>query len=102
MIRGLQITLTGEELSRRIGERIRVHEVAIAALDTRLEQRRGDQDFDVRAEDGFKTVVELANERQQYLDRVVPLTLIRNNLINEETYALSRADLQAAELIGSA
>src|SRR5918995_1749610 len=67
MIRGLQITLTGEELSRRIGERIRVHEIAISALDARLEQRRGDQEFDVRAEDGFKTVGELEKERQQYL-----------------------------------
>jgi|SRR5918993_6128080 hypothetical protein len=67
MIRGLQITRTGEELSRRIGERIRVHEIAISALDARLEQRRGDQEFDVRAEDGFKTVGELEKERQQYL-----------------------------------
>lgn len=102
MIRGLQITLSGEELSRRIGERIRVHEIAISALDVRLAQRRRDQPFDVRAEDGFKTVGELENERQQYLDRVTPLTLIRNNLIEGEVYALSRADLQAAELIGSA
>jgi hypothetical protein len=102
MIRGLQITLSGEELRRRIGDRIRVHESAIAALDTRLEQRRGDQEFDVRAEDGFKTISELHSERQQYLDRVVPLTLIRNNLIAGETYALSRRDLQAAELIASA
>ena len=102
MIRGLQITLSGEGLSRRIGERIHVHEAAIAVLDARLEQRRGDQEFDVRAEDGFKTVAELQSERQQYLDRVIPLTLIRNNLVESEVYALSRADLQAAELIASA
>jgi hypothetical protein len=102
MIRGLQITLTSEELSRRIGERIRVHEVAISALDTRLAERRGDQPFDVRAEDGFKTVGELEKERQQYLDRVTPLTLIRSSLIEREVYSLNRADLQAAELIGSA
>jgi hypothetical protein len=38
----------------------------------------GDQEFDVRAEDGFKTVDELRNERQQYVDRVVPRTMIRN------------------------
>ena len=67
MIRGLQIVLSGDELSGRIGERIRAHEMAIAALDARLAQRRGDQEFDVRAEDGFKTVGELENERQQYL-----------------------------------
>lgn len=102
MIRGLQITLSGEELSRRIGERIQVHERAIAALDARLEQRQGDQEFDVHAEDGFKTVGELEAERQRCLDRVIPLTLIRNNLIAGEVYALSRADLQAAELIASA
>ena len=76
--------------------------MAISALDARLAQRRGDQEFDVRAEDGFKTVGELQSERQQYLDRVTPLTLIRNNLVEGEVYALSRADLQAAELIASA
>ena len=101
MIRGLQITLSGEELSRRIGERIRVHEGVFAALDARLAERQSDQPFDVRAEDGFKTVGELENERQQCLDRVTPLTLIRNNLIEGEVYALSRADLHAADLIGS-
>ena len=33
---------------------------------------------------------------------MIPLTLIRHNLLEGELYALSRADLQAAELIGSA
>jgi hypothetical protein len=100
MIKGLQITLSGEELSQRITERILVHESAVAALDARLAQRHGDQPFDVRPEDGFKTVGELENERQQYIDRVKPLRLIRDSLVGGEMYALSRMDLQAAELIG--
>jgi hypothetical protein len=61
-------------------QRIRVHETAIAAVDARLAQRQGDQPFDVRAEDAFKTVGDLEAERQQYLDRVIPLTLIRTIL----------------------
>ena len=44
MIRGLQITLSGEELSRRIGERIRIHEVA----DTRVRDPRVLNATDVR------------------------------------------------------
>lgn len=98
MIRGLEISLSGEELGRRMTERIRAHEMAISSLDARLALRREDQEFG-QAEDGSKTVGELEKERQQYVDRVTPLTLIRNNLIKGETYALNRADLQAAELI---
>jgi hypothetical protein len=66
MIRGLQITIRGEELSHRIAERIRMHEVTTSALDMRIKQREGDQPFDVRPEDGFKTLGELENERQHY------------------------------------
>jgi hypothetical protein len=99
MIRGLQITIRGEELSDRIAERIRMHEAAISALDTRIEQRKGDQPFDVRSEDGFKTPGDLQHERQQYRDRVLCLTLLRDNLIDGEVYALDRADLRLADLV---
>jgi hypothetical protein len=101
MIRGLQITIRGSELSDRIAERIRMLEATISALDARITQREGDQPFDVRAEDGFKTLGELENERQDYRDRVCCLTLLRDNVAREEMYALDKRDLRLAELIST-
>jgi hypothetical protein len=99
MITGLQITIRGEELSRSLAERIRVHEATISALDVRISRRQGDQPFDIRPDDGFKTLGELVNEREHYRGRVLQLTLLRDNLVPGEVYALSRTDLRLAELI---
>ena len=71
----------------------------MSALDTRINQRKGDQPFDVREEDGFKTLGELESERQHYRDRVSQLALLRDSLVARELYALGRADLRLAELI---
>jgi hypothetical protein len=101
MVRGLQITLRGEELGRRIAERIRVHEAAVSALDDRIKRREGDAPFDIRPEDHFKTLGDLQSERQRYRDRVTQLTLLRDNLAPAEVYALSHADLRLAELVSS-
>jgi hypothetical protein len=101
MIRGLQITIRGEDLSSRIGERIRVHAARVTALEIRIKQRQGDQLVDVRAEDDFKTLGELENERQHYRDRMLCLTLLRDHVIAAELYALDRADLRLAELIST-
>jgi hypothetical protein len=95
----IKITIRGEELSNRIAERIRMHEATISALDTRISQREGDQPFDVRPEDGFKTLGELENERQHYRDRVLCLTLLRDNIVAGEAYVLDKTDLRLAELI---
>jgi hypothetical protein len=99
MITGLQITIRGEELRDTIAERIRMHEATISALDARIKQREGDEPFDVRAEDGFKTLGELESERQHYRSRALALRLVRDNLVAGEIYALSRADLRLVELI---
>ena len=99
MISGLQITIRAEELSRRIAERIRMHEATASALDARIKQQQGDQPFDVRAEDGFKTLGELETERQHSRDRASHLTLLRDNLVAGEVYVLDRTDLRLAELI---
>lgn len=101
MIRGLRITIRGEELRDRIAERIRTHEGTIGALELRLTQRAGDQFFDVRAEDGFKTLDELESERQFYRDWVCCLALLRDGVVAAERYALDRADLRLAELIST-
>jgi hypothetical protein len=99
MIRGLQITMPAKELSDRIAERIRLHEGTLCALDARIKRREGDQPFDIRGEDALQTFAELQSERQHYADRVLQLTMLRDNLFVGETYALCRADLRLAELI---
>jgi hypothetical protein len=101
MIRGLRITIRGDELSLKIYERIRTYEATISALDVRIKQREGGQPFDIRSEDGFKTLGELEKERQHYRDRVLCLTLLRENVVAEEAYVLDRTDLRLAELISS-
>ena len=65
----------------------------------RIKQREGDKPFDVRPEDGFKTLGELENERQHYRDRVLCLTLLRDNIVAGEADVLDRTDLRLAELI---
>jgi hypothetical protein len=86
-------------LSLRISERIRVHEATLSALDTRIKNREGDQWFDVRVEDGMKTLGELESEREHYRGRVLQLTLLRDGLAADEIYALGSADLRLADLI---
>jgi hypothetical protein len=99
MIRGLQVTITGEDLSRRLTDRIRTHEARVATLDARLEARRDDLPFDIRDEDGFKTVPELRAEREHYAARAATLALLRESLVMEERYVLGKIDMQLAELI---
>src|SRR3954471_5893617 len=98
MIRGVEITIRGEELIRKIDERIRVREQAIAALDARIERRAGDLPFDIRADD-LHTVPELETERQVHRDTVLRVTLIRNGLRPEERYSVSVADLRLADVV---
>ena len=101
MIRGLEIMIGGEELSQRIDERIRSHEAAVSALDARIKQREGDQPFDIRPEDGFKTLGELEVERQRWRDRATHLTLLRDNVAVKQRYLLGKSDLRLADLISS-
>jgi|SRR5689334_7460964 len=95
MIAGLQIKIRGEELSRRMAERIRAREQAIAAIDRRIERRTGDPD------DDYKTVADLEDERQAQRDVLLRIELVRNSLVEEELYLLSMSDLRIADLISS-
>src|SRR4051812_29297065 len=102
MIAGLQIKIRGEELSRRMAERIREREDAIAALDRRIEQRAGDRRFTARAHEEHQTIAELEGERQGQRDVLLRITLVRNSLVEEELYLLDMSDLRVADLISSA
>ena len=93
MIAGLQIKIRGEELSRRMAERIRAREEAIAAIDRRIERRAGDP------EDDYKTVADLEDERQRQRDVLLRVELVRNSLVDEELYLLSMSDLRVADLV---
>ena len=95
MIAGLQIKIRGEELSRRMAERIRAREQAIAAIDRRIERRTGDPD------DDYKTVADLEDERQAQRDVLLRIELVRNSLVDDELYVLSLSDLRVADLISS-
>ena len=95
MIAGLQIKIRGEELSRRMAQRIRAREEAIAALDRRIERRAGDP------ADDYKTIADLEDERQEQRDVLLRLELVRNSLLDEELYLLSMSDLRIADLISS-
>ena len=95
MIAGLQIKIRGDELSRRMAQRIRAREEAIAALDRRIERRAGDPD------DDYKTMADLEDERQEQRDVLLRIELVRNSLLDEELYLLSMSDLRAADLISS-
>ena len=95
MIAGLQIKIRGEELSRRMAQRIRVREEAIAAIDRRIERRAGDPD------DDYRSVADLEDERQEQRDVILRLEMVRNSLVDEELYLLSMSDLRVADLISS-
>lgn len=99
MMRRLQITMKGEDLGRRIDQGIAECEGNAAKLDDRIRAREGDQPFDVRPEDGLDSLEELETKRQQLRDRVTQLTLLKDSLVANETYALSKADLRYAGLI---
>jgi hypothetical protein len=99
MIRGLQMVISGKDLKTRIDERIRINEAAVAALDARLLERAGDAPFDVRLEDGLKTLEEVTADRDRLRDRVTQLTMMRDGIAEAQSYTLNRRDLRAADLI---
>ena len=95
MIAGLQIKIRGEELSRRMEQRIRAREEAIAAIEQRIERRAGDPGNE------YKTVADLEDERQVQRDVLLRIELVRNSLVDDELYLLSLSDLRVADLISS-
>jgi hypothetical protein len=82
MMRRVQITMKAEDLGRRIAE-------AISECEGKL----------AKPEDGFNSLEELETKRQRLRDRVTQLTLLKDSLMANETYALSKADLRYAGLI---
>ena len=95
----LQITLKSEDLKGRIGQAIEEYEAKVRTLDARIEARAGDKPYDVRVDDGLESLEELETERRRLRDRVTQLTLLRDSIVVNETYALTQSDLRYAGLI---
>jgi hypothetical protein len=98
MIHGLRITMSGEELIRRISDRLALHESALRELDGRLERRRGDLLFHSDA-DGLQPLSERQAEHACCSDRVSSLTLLRDKIVAMETYDLGIAELRLLDLL---
>ena len=98
MVRGLQVTISGTELGERLADRIRIHQSKATALEERISRRTGDLPFDIRAGDGLETFGELQSAHELHRDRAAQLAVLRDGLSGDETYVLTMADLQAADL----
>src|SRR3954452_21408804 len=79
MIRGVEITIRGDELIPKIDERVGVRDQAVAAVAGVNDRRAGALPFDIRADD-LHTVPDLETERQVHRHEVLRVTLIRNGL----------------------
>jgi hypothetical protein len=101
MIVGLQISIGGEDLARRIEQRLARYEAELRALESRIKRREGDQPYDIRVDDGLETFGELEARRDRCRDKVWQLTLFRDGLIPAETYLLGSRDLRAVGLLST-
>jgi hypothetical protein len=93
MIDGLKLTMTGEAIKQRLTDRIQQH----AALVERYTKEREQGDPAGR----LRRVAERAYEYEieQHTESIQTLTLIRDHVLDGETYLLGRRDLEFAEIL---
>lgn len=101
MTRGLQVTLSGEELKELISQRLQERTARADALDARIQEREGDQPYDVRPSDGLETLGELVEQRDAHRRRMFALRVMRDHILSDQGMTLGAADLRAADLIES-
>ena len=97
MVRGLQFRIRGEELRRRIAERIEAQEAQVTALDERIRRRDGDLPFDVRVEDGLSTIGLTPPENARVIH--IHDTLHLENVLVSEAYASEIASQPRLEMV---
>jgi hypothetical protein len=95
MINGLKLTMHGEALKARVGERIGRLEAAIEQYREGLKMNPKDQTDDHPALPDHM----LENMIGECQERIAALTLIRDHIVPGEVYLLDQADLQFAELL---
>ena len=92
MIDGLKVTMSGEELKRKLDERIESYARQAAHWARQIEAPDSDEDQAMPAH-----LVQHQIERAH--DQVETLTFIRDHIIGEETYRLGEYDLRFADLL---
>jgi hypothetical protein len=95
MIDGLKVTLTGDELLRRLDERITAHRASAEHWDREAARTADDQNPDVVL---LPTHI-CENEAERHEWRAEVLEFVREHLDQSETYRLGEADLEFAELL---
>jgi hypothetical protein len=95
MIDGLKLIMPGTELRNRVTARIQWHESRVAHFERELKRTAGDETEDILPVP--EHILEL--KRDDHLDQVEILTLIREHVIPEEVYRLDEGDLRFAGLL---
>jgi hypothetical protein len=99
MKRRMQVVMKAEELTKRIDEAIAKERAKAGVLGARLEGGEGDGPYGAGAMQGVETEEQLQRQRTLATDRVTEMTLLRDSLIANEEYVLSKSDLRCAGLI---
>jgi hypothetical protein len=94
MIEGLRIEMTGEDLVRKIGERIMDHERQSADWELRVKA----EDLTGKADPDTPRHM-LEHQRDEHLEQAEFLTLLRDHLVRAEVYRLNADDLRMADLL---
>jgi hypothetical protein len=95
MIDGLKLVMSGTDLRERIERRIAWHQARVDHYQAEL-KRTTDEETE---ECPLLPEHILENGRDEHLDRIDELTLIRDHIITIERYQLGEADLRFADLI---
>ena len=95
MINGLKLTMHGEALKARVGERITRLEAAIerSRADMEMDPKDQTEDHPALPEHMLESMIDECEKR------IASLTLIRDHIVPGEVYLLDQRDLQFAELL---
>jgi hypothetical protein len=95
MIEGLKLTMTGEEVRKRLAERVKHHERLVAHY-----KREAAREPDPKDENDFCLPEHMCEFEQELHEwRVAALTYIREHVEGGEVYRLGPADLEFGELL---
>lgn len=96
MIDGLKLTMSGGELRERLEARITWHRGRVVDYARELTRQNVDESLEVRLPEH---VVE--HMRDEHESRAETLTLIRDHVLEGETYLLGQTDLIFAEMMSA-
>lgn len=94
MIDGLKLTMSGGELREQLEARIGWHRGRVVDYARELERQEVDESAEVRLPEHI-----VEHMRDEHESRADTLTLIRDHVIEGETYLLGQEDLIFAEMM---